>query len=103
MPKDIDVQLLRDFMAAESKRKILAKQAEAAEKEAKLLGERITEWLKSKGRKFSRRGPFHVSLVDGNTYPKWKDEFIRALGEEAANEIIAKTPPSVRLIVNSRE
>lgn len=103
MPKEIDVQLLRDYIAAESKRKLLSQQAEAADKEAKLLAEKIVDWLKSKGKSSARKGAFNVALVDGNTYPKWKDEFIKALGEDAATEIINKTPASVRLIVSPRE
>jgi hypothetical protein len=103
MATEIDLQILHDFVAADAKRKLLAKHAAAAEKEANLLREQIAEWLTRKGKKSVRRGPFAVSFVPGPVNPKWKDEFIKALGEDAAIQVIESTEPSKRLIVQSRE
>jgi hypothetical protein len=44
-------------------------------------------------------GNYTTYIHYGGRYPKWKNEFIKRLGEEVAEEIVANTDPRKEVIV----
>ena len=46
-------------------------------------------------------GALTAKFVPGAVRPSWKDEFVKRCGEDAAEEVIANTPPSKTLEVCS--
>lgn len=62
---DIDPAILKSYVEAERKRKILASDAEQQEKLVKVYKDQILAWLNSKGQNTARRAGFTVSISDG--------------------------------------
>lgn len=96
---DIDPAILKSYVEAERKRKILASDAEQQEKLVKVYKDQILAWLNSKGQNTARRAGYTVSISDGPKYPKWKDAFLEANGDEAVKAVIDATPASRKLTV----
>ncbi len=99
MALEIEIEQIEKYLKLDRERKELAAQAEQKQKECDLLSTHFKDWLKAKRVNTARRGNYTLSLSDGPKYPKWKDEFIKLNGEEAATQIVAATQPSKRLTI----
>lgn len=93
---DITKSDLEAFYAAQEKRKELERAARALKAQEDAIAERIQTVL-SVG-ETARRGEYRVNVVNGPQYPAWKDALLR-IAPERVPEVIASTPPSVRVIV----
>ena len=90
---------LAKFMQIDRDRKLAQSTADSLKKEQDLLSGEFRAWLAAKGKNSLARGKFMVSLIEGNRYPPWKDEFIKQLGNDAAEALKESTPRATQINV----
>ncbi|MFO0939832.1 MAG: hypothetical protein U0930_03615 [Pirellulales bacterium] len=90
---------LERFVELRAKKRELDAQIRAIESEMYTVHEACVEYLEDKGVASAKLHRFTISLNDGQTIVKWKDEFIAVAGAEKAAEISASAPRAKRLEV----
>lgn len=90
----LDEAILQRYTEADRKRKAAQAELTTAENLVKTIKKDIIEWMTTKMKNSLTKGKFIVTLKDGPKYPKWKDAYIEAFGEEEAKKVEAKTEPS---------
>lgn len=86
--------LIEKYLALEESRKSLNRQAAALEKQADEIEAELTKFVRANGgqEKFVRRSGFVLALMSKRCTPKWREEFERIAGIDAAEAIVAKAP-----------
>lgn len=85
-----------------NRRDVLAKELEVLNEQVKALDDEVIAYLESGGNPLQ---DYYLSIeVTTRVIPKWKVEFVKALGEAAAKAVQDRTPPTTykKLIITSR-
>lgn len=90
---------LQKFVDLRAKKLELDAQVRAIETEMYKVHEACVEYLEDKGVASAKLHRFTITLTDGQSIVKWKDEFIAVAGSERAAEISAAAPRAKRLAV----
>jgi hypothetical protein len=87
--------------AAREKLAALAKQAKDIEDSIEPMENEIIAALEA-GAKREPGSPVALVVIEQDRVPKWKEEFVKANSQGAADAVIARTIPSVikRLVIN---
>jgi hypothetical protein len=75
------------------------RESRSYESELHTLHEAIVEHMTAMQTKACKIHGFNLMLVPGQVRPKWKDEFVAAVGAAAATLVEAKTEPGEQLKV----
>ena len=100
MNKPTKAQLQR-YVELRAKKRELDAQVRAIESEMYTTHELCMEYLEAKRTKSAKLHRFTLSLADGQSIVKWKDEFIRVSSAEEAAKISAAAPRAQRLEVTA--
>lgn len=100
MNKPTKAQLQR-YVELRAKKRELDAQVSAIEKELYPTHELILEYLEEKNVTAAKLHRFQLSLTEGQSIVKWKDEFIRVSSAEEAAKISAAAPRAQRLEVTA--
>jgi len=94
---------INKYLELQERRKNLEREARSIYKAESSIGEKIeaytTSQLAKTGNESTTLAGFTLMFVDGRVSPAWKREYIDALGEDAANAVVARTPASQSLVV----
>jgi len=101
MPATLTQPEIERFVELDKKRKELQRQADAFEREAKPLKEKIVAYVEEKGG--SDRTTVHcgyvLQLVQAAGRVDWKGEFTLVVGAERVAQLMSACPPTYRLQV----
>ena len=92
---------LQRYVELRAKKRELDAQVSAIEKELYSTHELILEYLEEKNVTAAKLHRFQLSLTEGQSIVKWKDEFIRVSSAEEAAKISAAAPRAQRLEVTA--
>lgn len=91
------------YVKLDRDRKVAEATAESCKKQQELIATEIRAWLAHRKKNSITSGKFVVNLIEGARYPKWKDEYIKEMGAEAAEAVKEATPPSTSIKVVLKE
>lgn len=97
--RDITADDLKKLWELDQRRKALDRESSSIKKQQDLITDAVKAALAADDRTEVKRGDYRAELRDGQICPKWKEEFVRVAGAEAASEIQASTPPTKKLSV----
>lgn len=97
--RKVTEELLQQWHERDQKRKKLASEARQLEAENALVAGEIEAAMLADEKNEFRRGEFRVSFVDGIRQVKWKDEFIKVAGSEAAVKAFEAAPVPRKLSI----
>ena len=97
--RNIDAETLRAWHERDQRRKDLERQARQLKVENDQVAGEIKAALEEEDKSEVRRGDFRARLVPGRPTVPWKEEFIRALGADAAAEVLAAAPVPLQLTI----
>ena len=87
-PPRVTVAWVDEYLETRDQRRALQRQVDALERDEKTLGSAIFELIKTTGGKSRtvKKGKHVLRLVDAPGSVRWKDEFVRVAGPDAAAE-----------------
>lgn len=101
MPR-VTIARVEEYLALQEKRRDLNRQADALEREEKVIAAELVALVESDGGKARvvTKGSHKISLVEKPGSVRWKDEFIRVAGADEATALQANCPPRLALTVS---
>ncbi len=99
-------QEIESYLSLRERASELEREARTIRENASMLGDKIEKYVRSETRGKRRvtvRCGYELALEAGSVRPSWKQEFIAELGEEAAQAVVKRTPPSQVLRVEPLE
>jgi len=79
-----------------------ARAAESAARGLRSIADKLKRELMGRVRNGEKQahGDFYARIVAGRVYPAWKEEYISALGADAAQAVIERTPRDESLVID---
>lgn len=99
----MNAQTLARYWELDERRRELEREARQLKQELELLENDIVAAVRASGKNQLRRGNYLAVLLDYRSQPRWKEEFIRVAGAEAAVHIALNAPVVQRLQVTNLE
>jgi hypothetical protein len=96
--KLIKQSLLKEYLKIKEHRLEIDRKSREIKKKETELHDKIFGAI-DEGRFVIEKGKFTACIKEGSRRPSWKDEFIAECGKKKADQVIANTPYSFKLVV----
>lgn len=88
---------LAQYISVKAERSELERKAAKLKKTEEAIAHSVRAWMAAKDTRNCKRLDYQCTIADGRRYPKWQDEFVKALGADAAADVEARTPVNTTL------
>ena len=95
----ITADQLANYVADQERRLKLYRQLDSLKRKMQPLEEHFLAVLQAAEKRSVKRHGYTIEIIDGSPVVRWKDEFIAACGDKAAEKLQAKAPIPQRVRV----